>query len=222
MGALLYDSANRPLARVTRLPWCPDGDLLGGDIHLGIDELAPLASPVRLRVPVIAGLTVRNATIGGVHAANIPAVFGNDPRRAGPSILAVVDGLELGPKAIRFTSDVTAIDRPGHSFLIVLGRSFTPARLRFEIVRAAGGASGSILVGADSDAGRDLALLNVVRPTAIGARLFSPTSRTLLPGDVAGEFPTIGLSAIRVVDQTRGLGLAARARWVLTLEGAFA
>ena len=149
-------------------------------------------------------------------------MFGNDPRRAGPSILAVVDGLELGPKAIRFTSDITAIDRPGHSFLIVLGRSFTATRLRFEIVRAAGGASGSILVGADRDTGRDLALLNAVRPTTVGARLFSPSARTLLPGDVAGEFPAGGLSAIRVVDPSRGLGLAARARWVLTLEGAFA
>lgn len=222
VGALLYDSANRPLARVTRLPWCPGGDLLAGDVHLGIDELAPLASPVRLRVPVIAGLTVRNATIGGVHAANIPAVFGNDPRRAGPSILAAVDGLELGPKTIRFTSDVTAIDRPGHSFLIVLGRSFTATRLRFEIVRAAGGASGPILVGADSDAGRDLTVLRAVRSGVVGQRLLSPSARTLLAGDVAGEFPAAGLSAIRVVDPTRALGLAARARWVLTLEGAFA
>jgi len=222
VGATLYDPANRAIARVTRLPWCPGGDLVAGDVHLGIEELASLVSPLRLRVPVLAGLTVRNASIVGAYAANISAVFGTDPRRAGPSILAAVDGLEIGTKSIRFTSDVTAFDRPGHTFLIVLGRSFVATRLRFEIVRAASGASGPILVGADSDAGRDLTVLRAVRSGVVGQRLLSPSARTLLVGDVAGEFPAAGLSAIRVVDPTRALGLAARARWVLTLEGAFA
>ena len=221
-GALLYDPANRPIARVTRLPWCPDGDLLGGEIHFGIEELVPLTATVRLRVPVIAGLTLRNPTIGGPHAANVPAMFGTDPRRTGPSVLAVVDGLEIGAKTIRFTSDVTAIDRPGHTFLIVLGRSFTPTRLRFEIVRAAGGAGGTILVGADGAGGRDLVLLRAVRPGVAGERLLSAAQQALLPGDAAGAFPSGGIAAIRVVDPTRALGLAARARWVLTLEGGFA
>lgn len=222
VGATLYDPANRAIARVTRLPWCPGGDLVVGDVHLGIEELVPLESPLRLRVPVIAGLTVRNASIVGPHAANVTAMFGSDPRRTGPSILAAVDGLEIGAGSVRFTSDVTAFDRPSHTFLIVLGRSFVPTRFRFEIVRAAANATDPILVGADSDTARDLVMLRAVSPTVTGARLLSSSARTLLAGDVAGDFPPGGISAIRVVDPSRALPAASRARWTLTLEGKFA
>lgn len=220
-GALLFDSANRPIARLRRLPWCPDGDLLDGDVHIGIDERAPLASTFRLRVPVVAALAVHDSTIDGAYAAKVAAVFGADPHRSGNSILASVEGLEFGPRAIRFDSSVTTIDQPGHTFLIVLGRSFVPTLLRFAVVKPGGNARTSILVGADSDAGGDITLLRAVNPLAVGERRFAAGSRTLMPGDVAGAFPADGLTAIRIVDPSRDLPVAARARWTLTLEGAF-
>ena len=220
-GALLYDSANRLIARITRLPWCPNGDLLAGEVHIGIDELVPLATAFRLRVAVVAGLTLRDATIDGAYAANVGAIFGTEPHRTGNSILAGVEGLEIGTRAIRFDSSITAIDQPGHTFLIALGRSFVPTLLRFEIVKAAGIGAAAILVGADDDAGRDLALLRAVRPAVVGERRFSAGTRTLMAGDVPSEFPAGGLSAIRIVDPSRALPSALRARWRLTLEGSF-
>ena len=220
-GAALYDSANRKIGRVRRLPWCPDGDLLAGDVHIGIDELVPLAAAFRLRMPVIAGLTLRKAVIEGRYAAQVPAIFGTDPRRLGASILAVVEGLEIGAVTIQFNSVITATDQPGHTFLIVLGRSFVPAQLKFEIVKAAGSDAAPIFVGADTDAGRDIALLSAVRSTVVGARVVSASARTLLAGDAAGEFPAAGLSAIRVVDPSRGFPAAARAHWKLTVQGSF-
>ena len=220
-GAALYDSANRKIGRVRRLPWCPDGDLLAGDVHIGIDELVPLAAAFRLRMPVIAGLTLRKAVIEGRYAAQVPAIFGTDPHRLGPSILAVVDGLEIGTTTIQFDSAIAASDRPGHTFLIAFGRSFVPAQLKFEIVKPAGSAAGSIFVGADKDTGGDIDLLRAVRATVGGARLLSATGRTLLAGDGAAEFPAGGLSAIRIIDPTRGLPAAARAHWKLTVQGSF-
>lgn len=220
-GAILYDIANRPIARLSRLPWCPDGDLLGGEVRIGIVELAPLAASFRLRVPVVAGLTVRDARIVGPYAANVSAVFGTEPHRTGGSILAAVDGLEIGAGAIRFDSTIATADRPGHTFLIALGRSFVPSRLRFAISKPAASGTGSIFVGADEDAGRDVELLRAVNPVTPGERRLSAGGRTLMPGDVAGEFPAGGLVAIRVVDPTRALPSAARAKWALTLEGSF-
>lgn len=220
-GARLYDAVNRPIARVIRLPRCPDGDLLAGDVHIGIEELVPLAATFRLRVPVVAGLSVREAQIRGPHASKVPAMFGTHPHRTGASILAVVDGLEIGARAIRFDSAIATTDQPGHAFLIALGRSFVPTLLRFEIVKGAANAAGPILVGVDSDAGRDLTLLRAVRPSAVGERRFSAGARALLPGDVAGEFPAGGIAAIRIVDPSRALPATARARWKLTLEGSF-
>ena len=221
VGARLYDPANRAIARITRLPWCPDGDLLAGDVHIGVEELIPMAGTVRLRVPVVADLTVREAQIRGPYASKVPAIFGSDPRRTGGSILAIVDGLEIGARAIRFDSAIALADQPGHTFLIALGRSFVPTLLRFEIVEGATNAAAPIFVGADSDAGRDLALLRAVRPSVVGERRFSAGVRALLPGDVAGEFPAGGISAIRIVDPSRALAASARARWKLTLEGSF-
>lgn len=222
VGARFYDPANRPIARITRLPWCPDGNLLTGDVHIGVEELVPLPTgTVRLRVAVIADLTVRNAEIRGPHARQIPAMFGTHPHRAGGSILAVVDGLEIGPRVIRIDSGITTIDQPGHAFLIVLGRSFVPTLLKFEIVQAAARTAGPIFVGVDDDAGRETALLRAVRSSATGERRLSAGVRALLPGDVAGGFPAGGVSAIRIVDPTRGLSGASRARWKLTLEGSF-
>ena len=221
VGAQLYDPANRPIARIVRLPWCPDGDLLGGDVHIGIEELIPLAGTIRLRVPVVARLTVREALIRGPYASKVSATFGTDPRRTGGSILASVDGLELGPGSIRFDSTIATLDQPGHTFLLPLGRSFVPTVLKFAIVRNAASTAGPILVGADSDAGRELAMLRAVRPSIAGERRFSAGLRGLLPGDFAGEFPAGGISAIRIVDPTRALPLAARAHWKLTLVGSF-
>lgn len=221
VGALLYDTANRTVARIRRLPWCPDGDLLTGDVHIGIDELVPLNGGFRLRVPVIADLAVRKPTVQGPYAAHVAAIFGAESRRIGTSILAKVDGLEIAQGAIRFDSSIAATDQPGHTFLIVLGRSFVPTQLRFEIVKAAGSAAEPIFVGADDDAGRDLELLRAVRPALTGERRISAGTRTLLAGDVAGRFPTGGLSAIRIVDPSRGLPASLRARWKVTLEGSF-
>ena len=220
-GATLYDGANRPIARLLRLPWCPDGDLLGGAVHIGVTELAPLAAAFRVRVPVIAGLTVRDARIVGPYAAAVPAIFGTEPHRAGGSVLAAVDGLEIGARAIRFDSAITTVDRPGHTFLIALGRSFVPTGLRFAITKPGSGSAGSIFVGADEDGGRDITLLRAVDPAKPGERRLSPDSSVILPGDVAGAFPAGGLSAIRIVDPSRGLPAARRPRWTLTLEGAF-
>lgn len=221
LGATFYDSANRKMGKIRRLPWCPGGDLLAGDVHIGIEELAPLAAAFRLRMPVVAGMSLRNAVIEGRYAAQVPAIFGTDPHRLGTSILAVVEGLEIGTTTIQFDSSIAAADRPGHTFLIALGRSFVPTQLRFEVVKPAGNGAGSIFVGADRDTGGDIALLNAVRSTVAGARVVSPSVRTLLAGDTASEFPAGGLSAIRVVDPSRGFAAAARAHWKLTVQGSF-
>lgn len=164
---------------------------------------------------------MRNAVIEGRYAAQVPAIFGTDPHRLGPSILAVAEGLEIGPATIQFDSAIAASDQPGHTFLIALGRSFFPAQLKFEIVKPAGSAAGSIFVGADKDTGGDIDLLSAVRATVAGARVISASARTLLAGDTAGEFPAGGLSAIRIIDPTRGLPAAARAHWKLTMQGSF-
>ena len=68
---------------------------------------------------------------------------------------------------------------------------------------------------------RELAMLRAERPSIAGERRLFAGLRGLLPGDVAGEFPAGGISAIRIVDPTRALPLAARAHWKLTLEGSF-
>ena len=139
---------------------------------------------MRLRVPVIAGLTLRNATISGPHAARAPAVFGIDPRRAGTSILAAVEGLELGARSIRITSDITAVDRPDHTFLIVLGRSFSATRLRFEIVRTG---TGDIEIAA----GRDVQLRNQFATIyTAGVRIPDPT-QIFAAGDHLNDLPML-------------------------------
>ena len=220
VGATLFDAANRPVARISRMPWCPDGDVLHGDVRVGVEERVPLPRSSRLRLPVIAGLSIVEPTIAGPFAANVAAVFGTDSSRTGNSILATVDGLEIGAKAIRFDSSVAGFDRPGHTFTIVLGRSFVPTLLRFEIV-GSGASRSPLLIAADDDSGRDVAMLRAVNPQSLGERRVSGNSAALKPGDVAGLFPATGISAIRVIDPTRAGGTTARARWRLVLEGAF-
>lgn len=212
VGALLYDAANRPAARVTRLPWCPGGDLLRGELRIGIAPLAPLGPEPQLRLPVIAGLTIRAPKVEGPYASRISTVFGTSPNRAADSLLAVVEGLELGAQAIRLNSDLTALDQPNHSFYTLLGRSFVPTALQFEVVRPAPRAVGAVFLGADTDDGRDVVLL---RGGGVLARV--SVQEAILGGTLSGA----GILSIRVNDPSRALPAADRARWLLTIQGRF-
>ena len=210
-GAVLFDPNNRPAARVTRLPWCPGGDLLHGEVRIGIAPLARLGAAPQLRLPVIAGLTIRDPKVVGAYASRISTVFGTSPNRAADSLLAVVDGLELGAQSIRLTSDLTALDQPNHSFYTLLGRSFVPSALRFEVVRPARRAAGAIYLGADTDDGRDVALLRGVDLSRTGIHQADPGA--ILTG--------AGILSLRVNDPSRALPVADRARWLLAVEGRF-
>ena len=211
VGAVLFDPNNRPAARVTRLPWCPGGDLLHGEVRIGIAPLARLGPAPQLRLPVIAGLTIRDPKVEGAYASRISTVFGTSPNRAADSLLAVVDGLELGAQSIRLTSDLTALDQPNHSFYTLLGRSFVPSALRFEVVRPARRAAGAIYLGADTDDGRDVALLRGVDLSRTGIHQANPGA--ILTG--------AGILSLRVNDPSRALPVADRARWLLAVEGRF-
>ena len=211
VGAVLFDPNNRPAARVTRLPWCPGGDLLHGEVRIGIAPLARLGPAPQLRLPVIAGLTIRDPKVEGAYASRISTVFGTSPNRAADSLLAVVDGLELGAQSIRLTSDLTALDQPNHSFYTLLGRSFVPSALRFEVVRPARRAAGAIYLGADTDDGRDVALLRGVDLSRTGIHQANPGA--ILTG--------AGILSLRVNDPSRALPAADRARWLLAVEGRF-
>ena len=211
VGAVLFDQRNRPAARVTRLPWCPGGDLLRGEVRIGIAQLARLGSAPQLRLPVIAGLTIRDPKVEGPHAARITTVFGTSPNRTADSLLAVVDGLELGARSIRLTSDITALDQPNHSFYTLPGRSFVPSALRFEVVRPARRATGVIFVGADTDDGRDVSLLRGVDLSRTGVQ----------QADLGGILAGAGILSLRVNDPSRALPAADRARWLLAVEGRF-
>ena len=211
VGAVLFDQRNRPAARVTRLPWCPGGDLLRGEVRIGIAQLARLGPAPQLRLPVIAGLTIRDPKVEGPHAARITTVFGTSPNRTADSLLAVVDGLELGARSIRLTSDITALDQPNHSFYTLPGRSFVPSALRFEVVRPARRATGVIFVGADTDDGRDVSLLRGVDLSRTGVQ----------QADLGGILAGAGILSLRVNDPSRALPAADRARWLLAVEGRF-
>ena len=212
VGALLYDQRNRPAARVTRLPWCPGGDLLRGELRIGIAPLTPLGSAPNLRLPVIAGLTIRDPKVVGPHAARISTVFGTSPSRKADSLLAVADGLELGARTIRLTSDITALDQPLHSFYTLLGRSFVPSALRFEVVRAARRPAGALTLGADTDDGRDIALL----PRGVDL-----ARAAVHQAGLGGILNGAGILSLRVNDPSRALPAADRARWLLAVEGRF-
>ena len=212
VGALLYDQRNRPAARVTRLPWCPGGDLLRGELRIGIAPLTPLGSAPNLRLPVIAGLTIRDPKVVGPHAARISTVFGTSPSRKADSLLAVADGLELGARTIRLTSDITALDQHLHSFYTLLGRSFVPSALRFEVVRAARRPAGALTLGADTDDGRDIALL----PRGVDL-----ARAAVHQAGLGGILNGAGILSLRVNDPSRALPAADRARWLLAVEGRF-
>lgn len=211
VGAVLFDPRNRPAARVTRLPWCPEGDLVRGDVHIGIAVLARLGATPRLRLPVIAGLTIRDPKIEGPYAARISTLFGTSPDRAADSLVAVADGLELRPQTIRLTSDMTVFDQPRHSFCTLLGRSFMASTLRFEVVRPPSRPVGAMAVGADTDDGRALALLPGIDVTR--AAVHAVDLGTILDG--------AGILSLRVNDPSRALLAADRARWLLTVQGRF-
>ena len=66
-----------------------------------------------------------------------------------------------------------------------------------------------------------LATLAPLRPEEFGATGRAGDDQTRVLAALMGEFPAGGISAIRIVDPTRALPLAARARWKLTLEGSF-
>ena len=211
VGAVLFDDRNRPAARVTRLPWCPGGDLLHGEVRIGIAPLARLGPAPQLRLPVVAGLTIRDPKVEGPYAGRISTVFGTSPNRRADSLVAVVDGLELGARSIRLTSDMTALDQPNHSFYTLLGRSFVPSALRFEVVAPARRASGSIYLGADTDDGRDVALLRGIDLSRTGVH----------QADLGGILNGAGILSLRVNDPSQALPAAQRARWLLAVEGRF-
>ena len=205
IGSTIY-AGSVPVAEVTAMPRVPTPPLTTGDVAIGYKLLGgSIAAATPLSLLLNPDIRMEGERIEGTYARQISAPFGSDVQAVGikPGNIRTDQVREDG---FWFDQTLSEYARASNIYEFTLGRGFQITNYDMTVTRMA------------VDAGAVTGILEGI--TVAGATVTLISSVDLKTGELGtGDFPTVGIVAVRFTDGSRALTEGNRAGWLAMFEG---
>lgn len=228
IGSYLYDANNMPAFLITRGFYCPDTNVLTGNVAFDGVALEPITPSEVLKIwNVGTRFEWNTARVDGPYANDLTTTFGTLGAAVFPTLDLVAPERPASGTELKYSQANTYPFRVA-GYGIPIGGKFFPDQIIIDVHVAASGASTLELRNKSTESGGFSVMVQAIDLTTVGTRILDRQGNSLLGSDTLGSgggivSPGTYLQYILINDGSAAFqATAGQAQYTITLKGRFA